>query len=200
MGSLLLSVPLFLLQSPPRSKIEQKTPMRLNPGQQQAVEFVTGPCLVLAGAGSGKTRVITNKIAHLIRGCGYQARHIAAVTFTNKAAREMKERVGQTLGRKEARGLMISTFHTLGLDIIKREYAALGMKSNFSLFDDTDQVALLKELTEGLIEDDKVVLQQLISTISNWKTICKPLLRPPLGRKGSGIGSLLTATGCTTRT
>ncbi len=75
----------------------------------------------------------------------------------------------QTLGRKEARGLMISTFHTLGLDIIKREYAALGMKSNFSLFDDTDQVALLKELTEGLIEDDKVLLQQLISTISNWK-------------------------------
>ncbi|WP_258794200.1 UvrD-helicase domain-containing protein, partial [Klebsiella pneumoniae] len=70
---------------------------------------------------------------------------------------------------KEARGLMISTFHTLGLDIIKREYAALGMKSNFSLFDDTDQVALLKELTEGLIEDDKVLLQQLISTISNWK-------------------------------
>ncbi|KAI3490525.1 hypothetical protein L1887_45360 [Cichorium endivia] len=129
--------------------------MRLNPGQQQAVEFVTGPCLVLAGAGSGKTRVITNKIAHLIHNCGYQARHIAAVTFTNKAAREMKERVGQTLGRKEARGLMISTFHTLGLDIIKREYAALGMKSNFSLFDDTDQVALLKELTEGLIEDDK---------------------------------------------
>ena len=143
--------------------------MRLNPGQQQAVEFVTGPCLVLAGAGSGKTRVITNKIAHLIRECGYQARHIAAVTFTNKAAREMKERVAQTLGRKEARGLMISTFHTLGLDVIKREYAALGMKSNFSLFDDTDQVALLKELTEGLIEDDKLILQQLISTISNWK-------------------------------
>ena len=143
--------------------------MRLNSGQQHAVEFVTGPCLVLAGAGSGKTRVITNKIAHLIRECGYQARHIAAVTFTNKASREMKERVAQTLGRKEARGLMISTFHTLGLEIIKREYAALGMKSNFSLFDDQDQLALLKDLTEQWLENDKNLLQQLVSTISNWK-------------------------------
>ncbi|QXN63802.1 DNA helicase Rep [Serratia fonticola] len=143
--------------------------MRLNPSQQQAVEFVTGPCLVLAGAGSGKTRVITNKIAHLIHQCGYQARHIAAVTFTNKAAREMKERVAQTMGRKESRGLMISTFHTLGLEVIKREYAALGMKSNFSLFDDQDQLALLKELTEKWLENDKTLVAQLISTISNWK-------------------------------
>ncbi|GKX64540.1 DNA helicase Rep [Pragia fontium] len=143
--------------------------MRLNPSQQQAVEFVTGPCLVLAGAGSGKTRVITNKIAYLIRECGYQARHIAAVTFTNKAAREMKERVSQTLGRKEARGLMISTFHTLGLEIIKREHAALNMKSNFSLFDDQDQMALLKDLTEKWLENDKTLLSQLVSTISNWK-------------------------------
>ncbi|MBW7984522.1 DNA helicase Rep [Enterobacillus tribolii] len=150
--------------------------MRLNPGQQQAVEFVTGPCLVLAGAGSGKTRVITNKIAHLIRECGYQARHIAAVTFTNKAAREMKERVAQTLGRKEARGLMISTFHTLGLEVIKREYKALGMKANFSLFDDQDQLALLTELTERWLEKDKVLLQQLVSTISNWKN---DLIDPP---------------------
>ncbi|UFK94416.1 DNA helicase Rep [Providencia rettgeri] len=143
--------------------------MRLNPGQQQAVEFVDGPCLVLAGAGSGKTRVITNKIAHLIRQCGYQPRQIAAVTFTNKAAREMKERVAQTLGKKEARGLIISTFHTLGLEIIKREYKALGIKANFSLFDDQDQLALLKELTFDLLEEDKELLQQLISSISNWK-------------------------------
>ncbi|PHM62258.1 DNA helicase Rep [Xenorhabdus ishibashii] len=143
--------------------------MRLNPSQQQAVEFVTGPCLVLAGAGSGKTRVITNKIAHLIRTCGYQARHIAAVTFTNKAAREMKERVAQTLGRKETRGLMISTFHTLGLEIVKHEYKALGIKSNFSLFDDQDQMALLKDLTEDLLQEDKDLLQKLIASISNWK-------------------------------
>lgn len=143
--------------------------MKLNPGQQQAVEYVQGPCLVLAGAGSGKTRVITNKIAHLIRNTGYQPRQIAAVTFTNKAAREMKERVAQTLGRKEAKGLMISTFHTLGLEIIKREYKALGMKSNFSLFDDQDQLALLRELTFDHLEEDKDLLKQLISQISNWK-------------------------------
>ncbi|WP_140921360.1 DNA helicase Rep [Limnobaculum xujianqingii] len=143
--------------------------MRMNPRQQQAVEFVTGPCLVLAGAGSGKTRVIINKIAYLIRECGYQARHIAAVTFTNKAAREMKERLAQTLGRKEARGIVISTFHTLGLEIIKREHVALNMKSNFSLFDDQDQMALLKELTEKWLENDKVLVSHLISAISNWK-------------------------------
>ncbi|WP_407263429.1 UvrD-helicase domain-containing protein [Klebsiella pneumoniae] len=111
--------------NPTRSKVS-KTPMRLNPGQQQTVEFIHRTVPGAGGRRFGKTRVITNKIAHLIRGCDYQARHIAAVTFTNKAAREMKKRVGQTLERKEARGLMISTFHTLGLDIIKREYAALG--------------------------------------------------------------------------
>ncbi|MFQ9536626.1 MAG: DNA helicase Rep [Proteus mirabilis] len=143
--------------------------MRLNPGQQKVVEYVSGPCLVLAGAGSGKTRVITNKIAYLIRQCRYSAKQIAAVTFTNKAAREMKERVAQTLGKQEAKGLMISTFHTLGLEIIKREYKALGIKSNFSLFDDQDQSALLKELTVDLLEEDKDLLSQLKSQISNWK-------------------------------
>ncbi len=143
--------------------------MRLNSSQQNAVKFVTGPCLVLAGAGSGKTRVITSKIAYLIRECGYRACNIAAVTFTNKAAREMKERVGQTLGRKEARGLIISTFHTLGLEIIKREYSALGMKSTFTLFDDQDQLALLKELTVSWLKEDKTLLQQLSTMISSWK-------------------------------
>ncbi|WP_028111203.1 DNA helicase Rep [Ferrimonas kyonanensis] len=143
--------------------------MRLNPGQQAAVEFVSGPCLVLAGAGSGKTRVITNKIAHLVQQCGYQARHIAAVTFTNKASREMRERVAQTLGKKEARGLWVSTFHTLGLEIIRREHKSLGLKPNFTLFDDQDSLALLKELTADELEEDKDLLNQLISTISNWK-------------------------------
>ena len=124
---------------------------------------------MLAGAGSGKTRVITNKIAYLVQRCDYKARNIAALTFTNKAAREMKERVGQTLGRQEAKGLMVSTFHTLGLNIIRREYKALGLKASFSLFDDQDQMALLKELTEAEIDGDKDLLKQLLSTISNWK-------------------------------
>ncbi len=143
--------------------------MKLNPSQNDAVKFVSGPCLVLAGAGSGKTRVITNKIAYLVQQCGYKPRNIAAVTFTNKAAREMKERVAQTLGKKESKGLMVSTFHTLGLEIIKREYKLLGLKSSFSLFDDQDQMALLKELTEKQLDNDKDLLNQLVHTISNWK-------------------------------
>nr|AAZ13818.1 ATP-dependent DNA helicase Rep [Vibrio alginolyticus] len=143
--------------------------MKLNPRQDEAVKYVSGPCLVLAGAGSGKTRVITNKIAYLVQQCGYKARNIAAVTFTNKAAREMKERVGQTLGKAESKGLMVSTFHTLGLNIIKREYKHLGLKAGFSLFDDQDQLALLKELTEKQLDGDKDLLRQLLSYISNWK-------------------------------
>lgn len=143
--------------------------MKLNPRQNEAVKFVSGPCLVLAGAGSGKTRVITNKIAYLVQECGYKARNIAAVTFTNKAAREMKERTSQTLGKKESRGLMVSTFHTMGLNIIRREYKQLGLKAGFSLFDDQDQMALLKELTEKQLDGDKDLLRRLLSSISNWK-------------------------------
>ncbi|WP_033933869.1 DNA helicase Rep, partial [Vibrio cholerae] len=142
----------------------------------EAVKYVSGPCLVLAGAGSGKTRVITNKIAYLVQQCGYKARNIAAVTFTNKAAREMKERVAQTLGKGESRGLMVSTFHTLGLNIIRREFKALGLKAGFSLFDDQDQLALLKELTEKQLDGDKDLLRLLLSTISNWKN---DMLTPP---------------------
>jgi len=143
--------------------------MQLNPRQQEAVKAISGPVLVLAGAGSGKTRVITEKIAYLITKCNYQARHIAAVTFTNKAAREMKERVGQTLGRQYTRGLTVSTFHTLGLSIIRKEVRQLGLKSGFSLFDDQDSFALLKALTEPELDGDKELLKRLQSTISNWK-------------------------------
>lgn len=143
--------------------------MKLNEAQESAVTFVSGPCLVLAGAGSGKTRVITNKIAHLVRNCDMPARYIAAVTFTNKAAREMKERVAQTLGKPEARGLKVSTFHTMGLTIIKAHVKDLGLKPGFSLFDDKDSFALLNDLTSDTLDGDKDQLQLLQSCISNWK-------------------------------
>ena len=143
--------------------------MKLNPQQQQAVEYTDGPCLVLAGAGSGKTRVIINKIAHLVGRCGYAPKQIAAVTFTNKAAREMKERVAHSIGKEKSRGLIVSTFHTLGFDIIKREYKLLGFKANMTLFDEHDQMALLKELTADYLQEDKDLLRELVSAISNWK-------------------------------
>ncbi|TYA49426.1 DNA helicase Rep [Aggregatibacter actinomycetemcomitans] len=157
--------------------------MKLNPQQQQAVEYVSGPCLVLAGAGSGKTRVIINKIAHLIDKCGYFPKQIAAVTFTNKAAREMKERVAQSIGKAQSKGLIVSTFHTLGFDIIKREYKQLGFKANMTLFDENDQMALLKELTADVLQEDKELLRELINRISNWKNdLCSPLQALGLAR------------------
>ena len=143
--------------------------MKLNPEQNNAVHYIDGPCLVLAGAGSGKTRVIINKISYLIQTCGYNTRNIAAVTFTNKAAREMKERLHQELGRKETRGLTVSTFHTLGLTIIKREAKTIGIKSGFTLFDGTDTLSLLKELTETELDGDKDKLNLLQGIISNYK-------------------------------
>ena len=157
--------------------------MKLNPQQQQAVEYVSGPCLVLAGAGSGKTRVIINKIAHLIGKCGYLPKQIAAVTFTNKAAREMKERVAHSIGKESSKGLIVSTFHTLGFDIIKREYKHLGFKANMTLFDEHDQMALLKELTADLLQEDKELLRTLINRISNWKNdLCSPQQAMTLAR------------------
>ncbi|HDR1546498.1 TPA: DNA helicase Rep [Pasteurella multocida] len=154
--------------------------MKLNKQQQQAVEYVTGPCLVLAGAGSGKTRVIINKIAYLVAKCGYVPRQIAAVTFTNKAAREMKERVAHSIGKEASRGLIVSTFHTLGFDMIKREYKQLGFKANMTLFDEHDQYALLKELTADLLCEDKDLLRELISVISRWKN---DLVLPPQAKQ-----------------
>ena len=108
---------------------------RLNPRQKEAVDYIGGPLLVLAGAGSGKTSVITRKIAYLINACGIAGRNIAAVTFTNKASREMKERVNALLeGNPAGKGLTVATFHNLGLTIIKREHKHLGFKPGFFYF------------------------------------------------------------------
>lgn len=142
---------------------------QLNAKQREAVGYIDGPCLVLAGAGSGKTSVITRKIAYLIKDCGFPARSIVALTFTNKAAREMKERVGQLVKRPQALGLSISTFHNLGLSIIRREYQLFGYKPGFSIFDAEDARALLKELMmkEGDLDSDH--LNRVQQQISLWK-------------------------------
>ena len=121
---------------------------RLNPRQQEARDYVGGPLLVLAGAGSGKTSVITRKIAHLIQNCGIRAQYIVAMTFTNKAAREMKERVGTLLRPGEGRGLTVCTFHNLGLNIIRKEHERLGYKPGFSIFDESDIKALLSDIMQ----------------------------------------------------
>ncbi|WP_312290479.1 DNA helicase Rep, partial [Stutzerimonas nitrititolerans] len=129
---------------------------------------VGGPMLVLAGAGSGKTSVITRKIAYLIQQCGIRAQYIVAVTFTNKAAREMKERVSSLLRGGEGRGLTVSTFHNLGLNIIRKEYARLGYKPGFSIFDDGDIKALLTDIMQKEYAGDDGV-DEIKHCIGSWK-------------------------------
>lgn len=143
--------------------------MQLNPEQQAAVDWVTGPCLVLAGAGSGKTRVIIHKIQHLIRHYGYLPSQVAAVTFTNKAAREMKVRLASTKGLSGGRGIRLTTFHSLGLEMIKQSHAQLQLKAHFSLFDAEDQRALLKTLLEARASADHSYLDTLMGYIGACK-------------------------------
>jgi ATP-dependent DNA helicase Rep len=149
----------------------------LNPAQAEAVTHTQGPLLVIAGAGSGKTRVITRKVAFLIAKRGLSARAIVALTFTNKAAREMKSRVGELVRGRAARGLTVATFHTFGLNLLRRQVhqraagdqrQALGLRPGFSLFDPQDGEALLKDrLAEaGLAE---IAPAAALSRISQWK-------------------------------
>ena len=143
---------------------------KLNPRQHEAVRYADGPLLVLAGAGSGKTSVITRKIAYLIEQKGIPGRHIAAVTFTNKAAREMKERVGKIVDKGKTRGLIVSTFHNLGLNMIREEHAHLGYHPGFSIFDAEDAKALLQDLMmREAAADAGDELNDVQMTISSWK-------------------------------
>ncbi|MBT5003580.1 MAG: UvrD-helicase domain-containing protein [Porticoccaceae bacterium] len=141
----------------------------LNPQQQTALKYIDGPLLVLAGAGSGKTSVITQKIAYLVEHCDIPARNIAAVTFTNKAAREMKARVNSLLSAQHPKGLTVSTFHNLGLTIIRSEIKTLGFKPGFSILDQEDCRNLLKELLVRHSELDDKLIDTVQNTISNWK-------------------------------
>ncbi|HEX5339421.1 MAG TPA: DNA helicase Rep [Gammaproteobacteria bacterium] len=142
----------------------------LNPAQRLAVTHIDGPLLVLAGAGSGKTRVITRKIAYLVGSCGIAAEHIAAVTFTNKAAREMKQRVAKLLNAETSRGLTVSTFHTLGLKILRQEHTRIGYKRNFTLFDAEDSLGLMRELLKLDKAERAEVLERAQWQISAWKS------------------------------
>ena len=123
-------------------------PLSLNPAQREAVEHPGGPLLVLAGAGSGKTRVLTARIAHLITALHVAPQRIFAVTFTNKAAGEMRSRIGQLLGA-DPRGLWIGTFHSLSARLLRREAPLLGFGSNFTIYDSDDSEALVKRLLEA---------------------------------------------------
>ena len=141
----------------------------MNPQQKKAVRTIDGPMLVLAGAGSGKTRVITEKIAYLIGPCGIAANRIAAVTFTNKAAEEMKSRVKKITGKKESKGLKVSTFHRLGLNILHKEHAALDYKAGFSVFAQQDSITTLQELLRTSGERGLELASRAQAQISNWK-------------------------------
>lgn len=141
----------------------------LNPQQMAAVHYIDGPLLVLAGAGSGKTRVITQKIAYLIEQCGYAANTVCAVTFTNKAANEMRARVALHLPAKTRRGLKVATFHALGLSIIKKDVTKLGLKSGFTIFDSEDSLQVLKGILPEGRANDRDYLQMIQQHISGWK-------------------------------
>ena len=139
----------------------------LNAPQREAVNYLDGPCLVLAGAGSGKTRVITQKIANLIELHNYDAKHIAALTFTNKAATEMQERVGKLLQQPRlAKHCTISTFHSLGVKILRQEASNLGLKDRFSIMDSDDCFAIVQDLA---ITTDKQLIRRIQSAMSLWK-------------------------------
>ncbi len=142
---------------------------QLNPAQREAVREAEGPLLVLAGAGSGKTRVIVQKIAHLIAHHGVAPDRIAAITFTNKAAREMKERVGPLLPKGSRAKPWISTFHTLGLRILKEEFEAVGYRTRFTLFDARDSEGVIAEIARRELGSTNFDGRALQSRISNWK-------------------------------
>src|SRR5574343_770666 len=139
---------------------------RLNPPQREAVKYLDGPLLVLAGAGSGKTRVITRKIAYLIEQCGMNPGNIAAITFTNKAAKEMQERVADLMPNHNLSALTVCTFHALGVKILRREAKAAGLKPQFSILDSSDVTQIIADIASHA---DKARLRNIQWIISSWK-------------------------------
>jgi superfamily I DNA/RNA helicase len=142
----------------------------LNPPQREAVKHTEGPLLVLAGAGSGKTKVITSRIGYLFQRCNVPAENILAVTFTNKAAREMQERVQGLVGKKACEGIILSTFHSLGVRILRREIGLLGYKRNFAIYSTSDQVGTIRQVMRELgIDGKKFDAEAILWKISSAK-------------------------------
>lgn len=147
----------------------------LNPAQQEAVQAIEGPVLVLAGPGSGKTRVLTHRVAYLVRECGIDPYNIMAVTFTNKAAQEMMGRLHHLLGQR-LRQLTIGTFHAICSRILRREAKHLDVTSDFVIYDQTDQLGLVRQALKDLNLDEKMYRPQaILGTISKAKN---ELIRP----------------------
>jgi len=141
----------------------------LNPVQREAVEALDGPVLVLAGAGTGKTRVLTTRLAHLLMTRRAASFQILAVTFTNKAAREMRERVASLVGL-EPEGWWLGTFHALAARILRRHAELVGLKSNFTILDTDDQIRLIKQLLEAEnVDSKKWPARQVLGAIERWK-------------------------------
>ncbi|WP_281994912.1 ATP-dependent helicase [Ruegeria faecimaris] len=142
----------------------------LNPAQREAVERLDGPVLMLAGAGTGKTKALTARITHLLRSHRVRENEILAVTFTNKAAREMKERVGRMLGRPAEGMPWLGTFHAICVKLLRRHAELAGLKSNFTILDTDDQKRLLKQLTQAAnIDDKRWPARILAGIIDDWK-------------------------------
>jgi len=159
----------------------------LNPPQKAAVQYINGPLLVLAGAGSGKTSVITRKIAWLIRDYGIAPRQIVAVTFTNKAAREMKARVADLLDGDHCKELLISTFHTFGLKILHEHLGEIGYRPGFSIYDCEDSTALLGKLLHGQFSGKNNPAEAVRHQISIWKNSLVSPADAPLAAGGEAI-------------
>jgi DNA helicase-2/ATP-dependent DNA helicase PcrA len=136
----------------------------LNPAQRQAVEAIEGPVLILAGPGSGKTKVITHRVAYLIKVCGVSPHRIMAVTFTNKAAKEMVERLNRLIGERMVGSLTIGTFHAICARILRRDGKAIGVDSKFVIYDDEDQLSLLKRVIQEVGLDPKQYAPRAISS------------------------------------
>src|ERR671928_144862 len=169
----------------------------LNPEQRQAVEATEGPVLVLAGAGTGKTRVLTTRIAHLIATGKARPFDILAVTFTNKAAREMKERIGALVGGVAEGMPWLGTFHAIGTKILRRHAELVGLKSDFTILGVDDQLRLLKQVIEAdNIDEKRWPARQLAAFIDGWKNRGLTPEAVPAGEAGAfamGRGAKLYA-------